>query len=526
MNNKIRGYGEEIMDDLICRKVILCLLDCVPKSANEIADELGEALATVEDRLTGLVSGNICDEVSQDEVGQYVIRTDIETFAQLVQAFRSNEEEHDRETEQFVTSKYYHTRIGNQLVDYVLGRFCLDSVCQTDEDKEATRRLLLVSPSALAFALHGDTTLFSALWSNRNHLDASEATRDLLTGILRSRFYMSLLERLIPDMRVLAYASLYAQLQLRVAQVDIQVRLATAHGMYIDAAPSESFTLAKAAEDLPAGAPVVAVDPMSFAHDGLAFFHLGEFQTAIEDFDKALTAVKDPIQRATIWNNKGWAFLQFRQYQKAIECFDDGIALDSKGEIPMLRENKQIAEEYLARATDTDNLTEPTQIRFVQGYPIPFEETRFYEFKEIKVENAVRSITDTSDIYAVAFLNREGGRIFWGARDNDRITVGVMLDEQQKNDIRTKVSQKLAAVEPSIVGHWKLEFHNVCDFQGGIVADLWVVELVVPPPRERDVFYTGSGELFVKTDGGKQKLQGSAVTAFIHEHFPNNTETG
>ena len=37
------------MDDLICKKVILCLLDCVPKSANEIADKIGKALATVED---------------------------------------------------------------------------------------------------------------------------------------------------------------------------------------------------------------------------------------------------------------------------------------------------------------------------------------------------------------------------------------------------------------------------------------------------------------------------------------------
>ena len=45
--------------------------------------------------------------------------------------------------------------------------------------------------------------------------------------ILLSRFHMSLLERLIGDMKVLAYASLYAHLQLRVAQVDIKVRLAT-----------------------------------------------------------------------------------------------------------------------------------------------------------------------------------------------------------------------------------------------------------------------------------------------------------
>ena len=107
-----------------------------------------------------------------------------------------------------------------------------------------------------------------------------------------------------------------------------------------------------------------------------------------------------------------------------------------------------------------------------------------------------------------------------------RITVGVILDEQARDEIRATVSNKLGTIQPSVVGHCQLEFHNVYGFQGETLADLWVVELLVPPPRERNVFYTGSSELFVKTDGGKKKLQGPAVTAFIHEHLQNNTETG
>ena len=511
----------------ICKKVLLCLLDCVPKSANEIADEIGESLATVEDQLTGLVSGNICEKVSKDEVGQYVIRTDIETFAQLVKVFLSNKEADSQEIGQFITSEYYHTRIDDQLVNHVLRRFHLDSVYQTDEEKEGLRKILLASPSALLFALHGGTAKFHESWSSRNQLDSSEETRDWLTEILRSQFEMLLLARFIADMRVPTYGSLYAQLQIRVSQVDIQVRLATMDGKYVEAVTGGSFSLGQAVGDIRAGQLGWAVDPMFFAYDGLALLHLGDFQTALEHFDKALAGVQNPIQKATVLNNKGVAFLQFRQYQKAIECFEEGLALDSEDEISsLLSENKQVAEEYLALATDRDNLTEPTQIRFVQDQPVPFEETRFYEFKEIKGRNPAGSITNASDEYAVAFLNREGGRIFWGVRDKDRITVGVALDERQRDDIRIKVSQKLAAVQPSIVGHWELEFHNVYDFQEGIVADLWVVELVVPPPQRRDVFYTGSGELFVKTEGGRQKLQGPAATAFILKHLQNDTETG
>ena len=73
------------MENLIYKKVILCLLDCESKSANEIADEIGEPLVTVDYQLTLLVSENICEKITQDEVDQYIVRKDIETFAQLVQ---------------------------------------------------------------------------------------------------------------------------------------------------------------------------------------------------------------------------------------------------------------------------------------------------------------------------------------------------------------------------------------------------------------------------------------------------------
>ena len=185
-----------------------------------------------------------------------------------------------------------------------------------------------------------------------------------------------------------------------------------------------------------------------------------------------------------------------------------------------------MAKEYLVRATDRDNLTEPTQIRFIQGAPVPFEETLFYEFKEITGGNPARTITNHSDEYAVAYLNREGGRIFWGVRDRDRITTGVILNERKRNETRRKVSEKLRTIQPPIsVKDWHLKFHTVYDLQGGIVEDLWVIELVIPPPRERDVFYTGSGKLFVKTEGGRHELRGQQITEFILRRLQNDTET-
>ena len=514
------------MDDLIFKEIVLCLLDCAPKSISEIADEIGQPLVTVEHQLTILDSAGTCEKVNNGEMNQYVVKKDIETFAQLVKEFLSNKERHAEQIERFITSEYYLTRIDDELVDYVLNRFYLNSVYQNDETKMGIQRILLASPSGLLLALHGDTTIFNELQSNWEHLDSSDETREWFTQIIHSQFMTPLLEMLIADMKVPVYGFLYAKLQLRVAEVNIHVNIATVHGKYIEAEAGGSFTLLKAAEALRAGQLSAAVDPMVFSENGVALLHLGEFQTAIEHFDKALNAVQHPTQKAIVLNNKGIAFLRFKQYQKAIECFEEGIAFDPEDEISILYENKQLAEEYLTRATDADNLTDPTQIRFVQDQPIPFEETRLYEFKEVKGKNPATSITNTADEYAVAFLNSESGRIFWGIRDSDRITVGVTLNDQQRDEVRRMVSEKLGAIVPPIaVGGWQLEFHNVYNFEGETIEDLWVIELLISSQQQKDIFYTNSGELFVKTPGGKQKLLGPQVTEFIRNRFQNDTET-
>ena len=513
------------MNTLIRKKIILHLLDCAPKSANKVADEIGESLVAIEDQLTTLLSENICAKENQNELDQYIIGKDIETFAQLVQEFLSNKEEHREQIEQFITSEYYLTRIDFELVDYVLSRFYLNSIYQADEEKEGIRRILHVSPSALLFALHNDTDKFRESWAHWNQLNPTDATLDWFTQILRSDFSTQLSEGLIADMSVPAYSILYAKLQIRVAIQRTQVSLATLHGRYIDAMIGGNFSLSRAAEDLRAGQLVSYIDPMNICYDGMAFLHLDEFQAALENFDKALSAVQDPIQRAIILNGKGVTFLRLKQYQKAIEYFEVGVKLDSDGKLPELRENKRLAEERLTHATDKANLTERTQVDFIRGQSVPFEETRLYEFKEIRGRNPVKSVTNTADEYAVAFLNREGGRIFWGVRD-DRTIVGVPLDGQQRDEVRRKVSEKLGSIDPPIsVEDWQLEFHDVYDLQGEVVEDLWVIELVVPSPQKRDVFYTDGRELFVKTEGGKQKLSGPQITEFILSRFQNGTET-
>ena len=515
------------MENSTGRKILLCLLDCIPKSAQEIADNIGAPLETVEAKLTRLASENICEAVNSDEDNQWAVRKDIETFVQLVQKFISSDEPSEDEKSQFVTSVFYLKRIDLELVDFIIDRFHLDLVYRTDDEKEVLRRLLLASPSGLRYALHRDTQIFDELQSSRHRFNASDSDRQWFAGILTSEFQTPLVDMLITDMKVPAYGSLYAALQLRVVKISSQISLATLEGKFVEAYGGAYHSLNRAAEGLRAGQSVSPTDPLTFSDLGVALLHLGEIPIALKNFDKALSVLKSPIQKAIVWNNKGLIFLRSQQYQKAIQCFDAGIEFDSEGTIPQLLDNRRVAEEYMACATDADNLDRPTRIRFVQGQPVPVEETLFYEFKEIKgnSNNPVSPITNTADEYAVAFLNGKGGRIFWGIRNSDRITVGVPLDEPQRDEIRTQVSQKLWSIRPPIVDEdWHFEFHNVYDLQGQTIENLWVIELVIAPSRERSVFYTNSGELFVKTDGGKQKLLGPQVTEFVRDHFRNETD--
>lgn len=146
-------------------------------------------------------------------------------------------------------------------------------------------------------------------------------------------------------------------------------------------------------------------------------------------------------------------------------------------------------------------------LRFVLNRPIPLEETRHYEFKEVKGKNPVGSIKNQADEYAVAFLNSEGGRILWGVRNEDRSTTGVFLTYRDRDEVVKGVENKLFQIQPSLSpSSWRVDFFPVYDGDSAL-QDQWVVQLVVPRQSNARVLYaTGSGEAFVKTSSGKKKL--------------------
>jgi len=160
-------------------------------------------------------------------------------------------------------------------------------------------------------------------------------------------------------------------------------------------------------------------------------------------------------------------------------------------------------------------IPEPVSAKFELNKPVPFEEDRRYEFKEVTSSKAVNTIRNTADEHAVAFLNSEGGRIFWGIRDTDRIVVGVNLTLNQRDELRQAVASKLAGIQPhiDIVG-LRLTFHPVQQ-DGRALGDLFVVELAVPRGDPTKLHFTSGDDAFVRLDGVKQKLKGPGIQQWI-----------
>ena len=144
------------------------------------------------------------------------------------------------------------------------------------------------------------------------------------------------------------------------------------------------------------------------------------------------------------------------------------------------------------------------QLAFRYGKPLPIEETRHIEFKEVRGNNPANSIRDATDQYVVAFLNSEGGRIYWGVNDQ-RVVVGVRLTHNERDNIRRVVTERITGIQPPIAPtSYRIEFHPVEGAPNS--TNQFVVELVVPRADPSQLYWTSKSEAYVRTDAGKKKL--------------------
>lgn len=177
-------------------------------------------------------------------------------------------------------------------------------------------------------------------------------------------------------------------------------------------------------------------------------------------------------------------------------------------EAPLTRDRHLASYNYSFGEREVRASAKP-KTKYTLGQRYPSQENRNFEFKEIKGKNPISSIRSVVDQYVVAYLNAaepHEGRIVWGVTDGDLKVVGVSLTDQECDELRRVIVDKLLQITPAIAPTaYRVVFHEIGDGRQPI-QNLYLIEVKVPSARRTLLFATGNQEVYVKTDAGKKKL--------------------
>ena len=147
---------------------------------------------------------------------------------------------------------------------------------------------------------------------------------------------------------------------------------------------------------------------------------------------------------------------------------------------------------------------QPRRKQFIINQLMEEDEGLHTEYKEVSINNVPNEAYEL----AVAYLNQEGGSIYFGIRDNDKAVVGITATNAQRDEIKKKIENKLSMANPSIlpVTNYTMDFHKVIDELGNEIPDVYVFELEVKPSSVKGYKTTG-GKNYLKTFSGRRKIR-------------------
>jgi len=152
-------------------------------------------------------------------------------------------------------------------------------------------------------------------------------------------------------------------------------------------------------------------------------------------------------------------------------------------------------------------------IKYILNQEVKEVENRNIEYKEIKGNSPVNSIIDVAEIYINAFLNSRVvgiGTIKWGISDK-RIVKGVIISKDDQDVISRKIAERVGQMKPYVSSDCvEVVFQNIAD-ESKIIEDLYVVEVVVKSWTNDILFSTSKGEVYIKTEGGKKRLDAYGI---------------
>ena len=168
---------------------------------------------------------------------------------------------------------------------------------------------------------------------------------------------------------------------------------------------------------------------------------------------------------------------------------------------------------------NNDRRPELARIPSERTYYILKEELKKYEdrkteFKACKNIFRVHSAADIVAPYVSAFLNTEGGILFYGIKDNG-VVEGISLNRKQRDQFCLALDSNFQKFNPQIThDDYQITFKPIKDKNFKVVEDLYVIEVRVNKGKKDSLYFTHKNETYIRRDASVNLLKGHDLLEF------------
>ena len=295
------------------KEVLACVLEQGLSSAEAISSQLSQSTSTTEESIQRLQNLGLIVEEAQ---GARKPINSMEGFLAISRHLNT-----DAQYKILLSSSYFQNMLSSSLKAHVLNRFH----CELDEGViECLQYIALLSSSATAYLLFGDTSIYDNVFENMR--DKDKNTKEFANGLMQSRIILcALLEygadcikgRVLTELRSKRLAGQLLSMNLKVAyeeakafEINIGMPLIGAY----------------AGCDLKAGEMLYG-SPEFAIRQGTIYIHLDLDELAEQQFDQVLSQEIPDGARAMALNNKGLIYLKHNRFFEAIPLFEQAIEI-------------------------------------------------------------------------------------------------------------------------------------------------------------------------------------------------------
>lgn len=165
---------------------------------------------------------------------------------------------------------------------------------------------------------------------------------------------------------------------------------------------------------------------------------------------------------------------------------------------------------------------EVDEFKYIQGKELKIFEDRHNEFKDTKAKNFDISMAcQNIATYVSAFLNTEGGKIYYGISDSGVVS-GIKLVRRTRDLFTQSLDGILNRFDPPLRPDlYKITYQPVYAANHEPLNNTYIIEIEVKQGYSSDIYFTHKKEAYIRRDSSVNLLKGPALIEFSRRRQPN-----